>query len=165
MGKGPRHTRELSTDNRMKETRIYIAALYATVMAFAAAATMALIVLALSGCAQFRTDQTDESTTSPEGIETRKVTTRATARTFAAGKQALSNWKASQTDKTQGASVGSVNQESDASALMGALSQGIGTAVVQAMTGRSAAPARSPVPPGFKLVPVDDHSTNRSEIE
>ena len=75
--------------------------------------------LTVSGCARFRTIQKDIST-QPDGV-TRTIETRASATTFAASKQALAQWKASQTDKTQGASVGSVSQESDATSLLSAL--------------------------------------------
>ena len=85
----------------------------------------------LAGCANFRTVQTDESTTSPEGIETRKITTTATARTFAASKQALAQWKATQSDKSQGASVGQLNQESDASDLTRAIGEGIAKGLIK----------------------------------
>lgn len=67
--------------------------------------TITLLALTLVGCARFTTIQTDVS---PE----RTITTRATAWTFGTSKSALTSFKASQTDKTQGASVGSLNQES-----------------------------------------------------
>jgi hypothetical protein len=68
------------------------------------------------GCARFQTVQRDISGQT-NGVA-RTIETTATATTFAASKQALSAWKASQTDKSQMASVGSVNQESDASGLI-----------------------------------------------
>jgi hypothetical protein len=77
------------------------------------------LLLLASGCARFKTVQRDISG-QPDG-ETRTIETTATAITFAAGEQALSAWKASQTDKSQTASVGSVNQEADASGLMQSL--------------------------------------------
>ena len=73
-----------------------------------------LMALALVGCARFTTTQTDVS---PE----RTITTKATAWTFGTSRSALANFRASQTDKTQGASVGSLSQESS------------GTNVVQAL--------------------------------
>lgn len=76
--------------------------------------TLTLLALSLVGCARFTTIQTDAS---PE----RTITTRATAWTFGTSRSALANFKASQTDKTQGASVGSLAQESS------------GTNVVQAL--------------------------------
>ena len=63
------------------------------------------LIPVLVGCARFVTIQTDVS---PE----RTVTTKASAWTFGTSKSALANFKASQTDKTQGASVGSLAQES-----------------------------------------------------
>jgi hypothetical protein len=77
--------------------------------------TMPLIALffclALSGCARFSTVQTDTSYDEHDK-PTRSVTTRAKASTFFTSRSALANFKASQTDKTQGASVGSLTQES-----------------------------------------------------
>ncbi len=76
--------------------------------------TTTLLALTLVGCARFSTTQTDVS---PE----RTITTKASAWTFGTSKSALSNFKASQTDKTQGAAVGSLSQETS------------GTNVVQAL--------------------------------
>lgn len=75
-----------------------------------------LAVAGGAGCTRFRTVQLDR--TQGTNGTMREIETRASATTFAAGKQALQGWKASQTDKTQGASVGSVNQESDAAQLI-----------------------------------------------
>ena len=80
---------------------------------------LALLVLT-SGCASFTTDQKDTSE-DPKTGQSRTITTRAKATTFIAGKSALANWKASQTDKTQGASVGSLSQESDSASFVKAL--------------------------------------------
>lgn len=62
-------------------------------------------LIVFPGCAQFTTTQTDVS---PE----RTITTKATAWTFATSRSALANFKASQTDKTQSATVGALTQES-----------------------------------------------------
>ena len=67
--------------------------------------------LASSGCSTFSTTQTDERINEQTGEKT-KVTTKAKARTFWDSKSQLANFKASQTEKTQGASVGSLSQES-----------------------------------------------------
>lgn len=56
-----------------------------------------------AGCARFSTIQTDIS-------PSRTITTRATAYTFFSANNKLATWKASQTDKTQGASVGGLEQ-------------------------------------------------------
>lgn len=77
--------------------------------------TAILFILSLPACARFTTRQTDISTVSTNGIPTRTITTEATARTFFDAKSQLTNFKATQTDKTQGASVGSLNQESSGS--------------------------------------------------
>jgi hypothetical protein len=79
---------------------------------------LGLIILALalpllvmsSGCARFTTTQQD--ITYVNGQPTRKITTRATAGTFYESQSALANFKASQTDKTQSATVGTLSQES-----------------------------------------------------
>lgn len=68
------------------------------------------VVALLSGCAQFTTTQTDISY--EKGQPLREVKTKATATTLWESKSALANFKASQTDKTQSATVGSLNQES-----------------------------------------------------
>jgi hypothetical protein len=88
-----------------------------------------LCIAALTGCASFTTTQEDWSY--EKGLPTRKVTTTAHAYTVLAGKSALANWKASQTDKTQGASVGSLSQETDSSKLLEAA---VGAAVKAALT-------------------------------
>lgn len=69
-----------------------------------------VLALALGGCARFNTTQTDLSY--EDGKPQRQITTRATASTLFTSRSALANFKASQTDKTQGASVGSLTQES-----------------------------------------------------
>jgi hypothetical protein len=78
--------------------------------------TIALLicVVAISGCARFSTQQTDVSVTDKNGITTRTITTKASATTFIESKSQLANFKASQTDKSQGASVGSLSQDSNA---------------------------------------------------
>jgi hypothetical protein len=73
--------------------------------------TIALLaVVALCGCARFTTKQTDVRY--EEGKPSTTISTKATAWTFFESKSQLANFKASQTEKTQGASVGSLTQES-----------------------------------------------------
>lgn len=67
-------------------------------------------LLALTGCSHFTTTQKDLNY--EQGQPVRQITTKASAYTFFESKSALANFKASQTDKTQGASVGTLNQES-----------------------------------------------------
>lgn len=93
--------------------------------------TGALLVSA--GCATFKTKQTDETTINPDGTEVRKITTEAEAGTFAAGKSNLASWKANQTDKSQGASVGGLAQESDASNLAKAIAEGATAAAIKSV--------------------------------
>lgn len=71
-------------------------------------------LLLTCGCARFTTVQTDVS---PE----RTITTRASAWTLGTSKSALANFKASQTDKTQGASVGALSQETSGTNAVAAL--------------------------------------------
>jgi hypothetical protein len=88
------------------------------------------LVLA-AGCARFSTTQQDQSY-DDQGKPTRAVSTRATASTFFAGKSALASWKASQTDKTQGASVGNLALESNAGTNLNSLVESVVGAAVKA---------------------------------
>jgi uncharacterized protein YceK len=92
--------------------------------------TVVLFVL-LAGCAHIETDQTDTTITDVAGVKTRTIKTRATGYTFMAGKQHLDKLRTTNTDKTQGMSVGSVEQESDASPLAKAISEGATTAALK----------------------------------
>lgn len=75
------------------------------------------MVLLLAGCAHFNTTQKDISF-NDAGKPQREITTQADATTFLAGKETLSKWKASQTDKSQTASVGELNMESNSTNLV-----------------------------------------------
>lgn len=66
-------------------------------------------LLSLTGCSHFTTTQKDLNY--ENGIPLREITTRASAFTLFESKSSLANFKASQTDKTQGASVGSLQQD------------------------------------------------------
>ncbi len=76
------------------------------------------VVLLFAGCARFVTKQTDRSYLCEHGTEIREITTKVTATTFFESHSALANFKALQTDKTQSASVGSLNQEASATNLV-----------------------------------------------
>jgi hypothetical protein len=91
--------------------------------------TIAGVVLA-AGCARFSTTQKDLSYDGGEA--TREISTRATASTFFAGKSALASWKASQTDKAQGASVGNLALESNATTNVNSLVESVVSAAVKA---------------------------------
>lgn len=80
--------------------------------------TLALIIAA-GGCAHFTTTQHDDSYES--GKKVRTISTKASAYTFWEAKSALANFKATQSDKTQGASVGTLNQEASTTNLTGQL--------------------------------------------
>lgn len=88
------------------------------VLAFGA---LALLVLC-AGCSTYSTQQKDISY-DPKTGQNREITTTVKAGTFIASKSALTNSKASQTDKTQSAVLGSLNQESDATATLKAITE------------------------------------------
>lgn len=69
-----------------------------------------ICALALVGCARFKTLQVDERK-APNG-ESTKISTTVAASTLFTSRSQLANFKASQTEKSQGASVGSLTQES-----------------------------------------------------
>lgn len=65
----------------------------------------------LAGCSSFSMKQTDSSYDA-KGKTTRSITTKASAWTLFSSKSELSKFRASQTDKSQSATVGSLAQES-----------------------------------------------------
>lgn len=67
----------------------------------------------LCSCASFKTTQTDERTDAKT-----TVTTKASSWTFFDSKSSLSKWKATQSEKTQGASVGGLEQSASATNLV-----------------------------------------------
>lgn len=68
--------------------------------------------LTLTGCmARFSTVQIDERTNLKTSEKT-KITTRASAWTINTAKSDLAKWKASQTERSQGAEVGGLKQDS-----------------------------------------------------
>jgi hypothetical protein len=92
-----------------------------------------MAALALVGCARFKTIQTDTSYDS-KGNPSRAITTKATSTTFFDSKSSLTTFKANQTDKTQSASVGSLNQESNGTNAVDLVSR-VSAAVVSAAIG------------------------------
>jgi hypothetical protein len=72
--------------------------------------TLLFLALLCTGCAGFKTTQTDERQL-PDGSYT-KITTRASSRTLFTSKSDLANFKASQTEGQQSATVGSLGQAS-----------------------------------------------------
>jgi hypothetical protein len=76
--------------------------------------TLALIITCCSfvGCAQFGTYQVDNSYDPKTGKLLRSIKTKVAASTFYDAKSELAKFSASQTDKTQGAKVGSLNNSS-----------------------------------------------------
>jgi hypothetical protein len=89
-----------------------------------------MVLLLGAGCARFNTTQTDIRYDDQTGRPATAVTTRATATTFFAGKAALANWKATQSEGEQGAEVGQLDTEvTDAghqlSTIIGAVTKGL----------------------------------------
>lgn len=78
--------------------------------------TAAFLLLNCVGCARYSTKQYDYSYEYNEKnnrvYAVRKITTKVKTSTFADSKSQLANSKTTQTDKTQGATLGSLNQES-----------------------------------------------------
>jgi hypothetical protein len=72
--------------------------------------TLLFMAILCTGCANFKTVQTDERQL-PDGSYT-KITTRASSRTIFTSKSDLANFKASQTEGQQSATVGSLGQAS-----------------------------------------------------
>ena len=85
---------------------------------------IAAIVLC-AGCANFKTLQTDDSFDPVTGKCIRRIRTSAGATTVFEGQSRLATWKASQTDKTQGATVGGLAQEATATNAVNAFSEGM----------------------------------------
>jgi len=96
------------------------------------------MILLCGGCAHFATNQTEDRH-NEQTHETTTIKTRVTATTFFDSKSQLSNFKASQSEKTQGASVGSLTQEasgSNAVNLAEAIARGATKGAVQAISGK-----------------------------
>lgn len=91
-----------------------------------------LLLAGLAGCARFSTVQTDRSYTDACGNEVREITTKAKATTFFDARSALANFKATQTDKSQSASVGALNQEAYGTNVA-KLVEAVATGVVQGL--------------------------------
>ena len=101
--------------------------------------TIALLgaLLLLAGCARFGTTQYDKRTvtydpkTHEKIGETTEVGTHAAGYTLFSGSSKLASWSASQTEKTQGAKVGSLEQAGgvDSNIVNAAVSAAVGAAV------------------------------------
>lgn len=89
------------------------------------------LIACLTGCARFNTKQTDISYDN-QGKPQRTITTQASASTLFDAKSELAKFKASQSDKTQTASVGSLNQTST-STNVSAVFEAIGRGVVSGL--------------------------------
>lgn len=102
-----------------------------------AAATLMILV----GCARFSTVQIDERTNAKTGEKT-KITTKAASITFFDSKSSLAKWKASQTEKAQGAEVGGLSQESSATNVVRIVESAVEAAVKTAI--KSVSPVPTP---------------------
>lgn len=71
----------------------------------------------MAGCSSFSTTQSD--TSYEKGLPLRTVNTKVKARQFFGANSTLTSFKASQTDKTQGAVVGSLSQEASGTNVIG----------------------------------------------
>lgn len=76
-------------------------------------------LLVLTSCAHFSTTQTDMSY--EKGLPVRQITTHAAATTLFDAQSQLAKFKATQSDKTQSASVGSLNESSSGTNVVAAL--------------------------------------------
>lgn len=74
-----------------------------------------ILPLALVGCSSFTTIQSDSSYEKGSPTPTRTIATRVKVTTFFDSSSQLAQSKALQTDKTQSASLGSLNQTSTSS--------------------------------------------------
>lgn len=108
---------------------------------------IAIVSIALCGCARFHTKQIDRSYEKQAIVgpvstfgnntvhPTREIITSVSAYTFFSASSELAKFKATQTDKTQSASVGSLNQSAEVSTnlvgLVNAISAGATTAALQ----------------------------------
>jgi hypothetical protein len=72
------------------------------------------IALLLCGCSSYQTIQTDSRKEAQDGTAITEIKTTVKARTFFDSKSKLADFKASQTEKSQSTSVGSLSQESSA---------------------------------------------------
>lgn len=75
--------------------------------------TVLVACVALCGCAHFTTTQKDQR--DDNGVTT--ITTKVSATTIFSAKSDLAKFKASQTEKTQGAEVGSLGQQGGTNAV------------------------------------------------
>jgi hypothetical protein len=87
-----------------------------------------MMVFLFGGCSTFRTTQEDSRTNEKTG-ETTTVKTSVSSTTFFDSRSALANFKATQTEKSQGAAVGSLNQESSATNTVNLIEGVVGAAV------------------------------------
>jgi hypothetical protein len=136
--------------------------------------TVAIIAIALCGCARMGTKQGDKSTTttvyelndkgrtnSITVTETRETQTRASGTALISSSSSFEGLDASQDGKKQGLKLKKSEQKSDIDKMMDLMDRV--TQGAARMYGVQVPP--STVPSGFKLVPKDDPSTAKKEIE
>ena len=138
------------------------------------------ISLALTGCARMGTRQGDKSTTTTVyGInekgrtnsitvtEIRETTTRASGTTAGTASSTLKGFSARQDGKNQGLAIKESEQKSDIDKMVDVFGGMLRLAgAMQGVPVGQAAPPNSPaIPEGWKLVPKDDPSKPKSEVE
>ncbi len=130
----------------------------------------------LSGCARMGTRQGDKSTTTTVYVlnekgrtnsitvtETRETTTRASGTTAGTAGSALKGFAAKQDGKLQGLTIKESEQKSDIDKMVDVF--GGMLRLAGAMQGVPMGSAPAAIPPGMKLVPKDDPSTPKPEVE
>ncbi len=82
---------------------------------------IATFALVITGCANFSTKQYDISYDPTTGKPIRKISTKASSTALWEADSNLTKWKASQTDKSQGAEVGGLGNSSEATNAVNAI--------------------------------------------
>ena len=82
---------------------------------------VSVLIILCTGCARFGTIQIDERRNEKTG-EVTKITTKASGYALFSAKSSLAKWKATQSDKSQGAEVGGLEQQG-ATNIVGAMSE------------------------------------------
>lgn len=78
------------------------------------------LALIVTGCARFHTTQSDKRWEDTNGVSRTEIVTKAGSYTLFSSKSQLANFKATQTEKSQGATVGLLTQQG-ATNVVGAL--------------------------------------------
>lgn len=79
--------------------------------------TLVACVAAICGCARFGTVQKDLRYDPDTGKLVGEITTKAASYTLFSSRSSLANWKATQSEKSQGAEVGGLSQQGGTNAV------------------------------------------------